>query len=629
MGGRFLLLAAGALLYGAVCFGQLSPGDLHEVHKHLEGLGNCTQCHEIGNKDFSAKCLACHTMLKDRIKDGKGLHAQTGYEVCQSCHVDHHGRTFELVRLVEDEFEHDKTGYSLNGKHGELACRDCHKAEFIGDVKALTDKGKDPSHSFLGLTPSCIACHEDIHRGQLSESCGDCHQETGWRPVSGFDHGKARFILEGKHVDVDCKQCHAGESGSDDVAAMIFKPLAFDRCLDCHQDEHEGQLAQDCTTCHSVEGWKPVSGFSHNKARFSLTGKHEDTACESCHPQMRSKSSGRLLTRFTGMAFGECSDCHKDVHLNKLGSNCKSCHSTASWKNYRKDRFDHDKTDYPLTGSHLEVSCKACHGSVRKTIARYSYCDDCHKNVHLNQINHGNYEAGCESCHSTAGFAPAMYSAVEHDKTAFPLQGSHLAVPCIACHEPVGGDAAVRQFHFPNLSCLTCHADPHEGRADEAIKTFGAGQGCEACHGSDRWDVLAFPHDKTRFSLEGGHQKASCKQCHSPEGHGDAASLRFEQTSSTCGDCHKDPHFGQFKQQGLRPAEVCESCHVVTSWRPERFEHNTMSRFSLKGGHESVKCSSCHFEEALEADYFVRYKPLDVQCIACHGESQGRKERKP
>ena len=46
---------------------QLSPGDLTTAHSHLDGISNCTQCHVLGNKVSSEKCLVCHTEIKERI----------------------------------------------------------------------------------------------------------------------------------------------------------------------------------------------------------------------------------------------------------------------------------------------------------------------------------------------------------------------------------------------------------------------------------------------------------------------------------------------------------------------------------------------------------------------------------
>ncbi len=31
-------------------YGQISPGDLSNAHKDLEGMSNCTKCHVLGDK---------------------------------------------------------------------------------------------------------------------------------------------------------------------------------------------------------------------------------------------------------------------------------------------------------------------------------------------------------------------------------------------------------------------------------------------------------------------------------------------------------------------------------------------------------------------------------------------------
>ncbi len=47
---------------------QISPGALSSPHSHLEGISNCTQCHELGNKVSDNKCLACHTEITEQDK---------------------------------------------------------------------------------------------------------------------------------------------------------------------------------------------------------------------------------------------------------------------------------------------------------------------------------------------------------------------------------------------------------------------------------------------------------------------------------------------------------------------------------------------------------------------------------
>ena len=54
-------------LTAAIGFAQLSPGDLTTAHAKLEGMSNCTQCHDLGNKVTNARCLACHKELQSLI----------------------------------------------------------------------------------------------------------------------------------------------------------------------------------------------------------------------------------------------------------------------------------------------------------------------------------------------------------------------------------------------------------------------------------------------------------------------------------------------------------------------------------------------------------------------------------
>jgi len=104
---------------------QLSPGDLHRSHKHLEGIENCTSCHESGEKLSADKCLDCHLILKKEINAKKGLHSRSEFQVCADCHVEHQGRDFDLIYWKEgiQNFDHTQTGYRLEGKHKNLKCR--------------------------------------------------------------------------------------------------------------------------------------------------------------------------------------------------------------------------------------------------------------------------------------------------------------------------------------------------------------------------------------------------------------------------------------------------------------------------------------------------------------------------
>ena len=90
---------------------------------------------------------------------------------------------------------------------------------------------------------------------------------------------------------------------------------------------------------------------------------------------------------------------------------------------------------------------------------------------------------------------------------------------CIDCHKPVPGGRA-STFHFDNLNCTTCHADPHKGQFAarmQVLDSAGKPAGCEACHSTRSWsDLTHFDHGSTGFVLTGSHRAVDCASCHRP-----------------------------------------------------------------------------------------------------------------
>lgn len=527
------------LLFPAALAAQLSPGKLSQAHAKLEGSANCMKCHQTGKGVAPSKCLDCHTAIKS-----SKLHARPEYRACQTCHIEHHGREFDLVywgKQGQKAFDHRLTGWPLQGAHASQACQSCHTKK-----------------SFLGLSTACVSCHQDQHKGQFApRGCISCHTQTAWKPPAKFDHSKV-FPLTGQHQKVTCASCHPNGQ---------FKGIQHQSCASCHQDPHQGRFGTNCQQCHSTAGFKTAT-FNHDRTGFPLTGQHKAVACASCH------KSGN----FTKLAHQKCSDCHKDPHQGRLGATCQQCHSTAGWQVGSRAKFDHEKTRFPLRGAHQKVSCQSCHASGRRP--RFASCSDCHKNVHAGQIA----STTCESCHTVGSFSPSTFTLNRHQKTDYPLQGAHLAVPCISCHKN-------NRFKWESTECQACHNDPHKGQMT---------QGCRSCHSIDSWShISGFDHKRTAFPLEGGHLEVSCGQCHKQG--------KFKGTPKTCNACHGDPHQGQLTQAG------CQSCHSVQAWARVTFDHNRQSRFKLEGAHTRVSCVACHGRNAL------RFKPLPTTCEGCHG----------
>ncbi len=570
------LLVVGAVAGAPAAMAQLSPGPLAEVHAELEGSSNCLECHSADKGVDPDLCLSCHRLLGARIDAGHGLHARSEYRDCKTCHIDHHGREFELVWWGEEgieAFDHDLAGWELSGAHRGPGCRECHRSAFNQRLPVLRSEGKDPERSFLGLSTECLACHRDEHRGQF--------------PAGG------------------------------------------------------------CLSCHSTERWAPASDFDHALTSFPLTGLHRGTACEDCHEVVQDPAPDgeRGYSRYTGLAYDSCADCHADdPHAGRLGPSCDRCHVTDGWQLGARTSFDHDRTRYPLRGSHGSLACEACHRSPEPLNGlAFGRCSDCHLDDHGGQFAARPDRGACESCHTVDGFVPSTYQRAEHDRI-FALAGAHLDLRCDECHRPVptvtlvdeglvgpastGGRLELARFRFPSRDCEACHRDPHGrtaaglriGAAGGAVaRGTAAGDRCTTCHSEISWDSVTFDHRATGFALLGGHRDLECVSCHTEgaEGLGEIAAMVFAGLETTCSSCHDDRHQGQFANRS--GATSCQQCHMPERWIPAAgFDHAIGATFALEGAHARVACSECHPTESRDGVEFVRYRPLATGCSDCH-----------
>ena len=139
----------------------ISPGKLAEPHAELEGIRNCTKCHQLGRRGVSRDlCLDCHTPLEARLSRAEGFHATLAEPDCASCHKDHFGEEFELVKLDTLAFDHERTGHPLEGAHTDTGCRTCHTPSGIADpeVRRVKSERGALERTFLGLATGCAAC---------------------------------------------------------------------------------------------------------------------------------------------------------------------------------------------------------------------------------------------------------------------------------------------------------------------------------------------------------------------------------------------------------------------------------------------------------------------------------------
>jgi hypothetical protein len=541
-----LLAIAMGMLVNSSVHGQISPGELHQSHAFLEGVENCSKCHGSGRQLVPEKCLACHTIVRDEMQNHTGLHGVQQYKECQTCHVEHQGRTYDLVYWKDGQknFDHALTGYHLEGKHASVECRACHTEKNIKDKTRLAVDKVTFRNTFLGLDTACGSCHFDEHRGQVATTCNSCHTTASWKPTVGFDHAKTKYPLTGRHVDVLCAKCHPSLPDNRPDGNQTFLKLVgitHDNCVSCHADVHKGKLGDNCQNCHSTEGWHVTSGakFDHSKTRYPLEGKHVSVTCDKCHVPGAARKE---------LHFAACRDCHSDFHKGAFaqrasGGACEECHTVAGYTPSKFPMVKHDSTSYSLKGAHLAVPCLACHTRAVDDTKAVSYrfrflstrCLACHTDPHRSEVNKFVEKSGCEFCHAVDSWKQVQF---DHNLSDFHLDGKHAAVPCDKCHiaRPNIETPAVLTFVNITKVCADCHKDIHRGQFALADSS---GTDCAKCHTPQSWGAAKFDHNAaSRFKLDGAHIRVPCVKCHLPKLVDGEPFVAYKPLDTTCAACH-------------------------------------------------------------------------------------------
>lgn len=516
-----------------ILLGQISPGPLSELHKQLEGISNCTQCHSIGNRVPNEKCLDCHKEIQSLIHKNRGYHVSSRVKSksCFECHNEHHGRRFDLIRFDDTNFDHTLTGYKLQGKHKTLKCRDCHKPKNIANSRIRKVK-----ETYLGMGQACLSCHDDYHQGTLDKTCTKCHNLNAWDPALKFNHNNTKFKLKGAHQKVDCLKCHK-KTKKNNQDYQEFSGISHSNCTSCHKDQHQGSFGKNCKECHNENSWVNLNSgiqFDHSKADFQLIGMHRRVDCRKCH------TSGHYTTPID---FSHCKNCHKDYHKGQFTEenakkDCNDCHTVKSPFTFTLFGLEeHQKNSFKLEGSHLATPCFACHVKEKKWEFKDigNACIDCHKDIHKGKIDEKYYpNQDCTQCHNPETWTQVNF---DHSKTSWELEGPHHEASCKSCHFKANkeNDTIIQQFNSLDSDCITCHTNKHGDQFAENGKTD-----CTKCHSvNQKWKPDKFNHSETLFPLTGKHKDLQCKSCHKAEVQEDNnKGIDYKIKKFKCIDCH-------------------------------------------------------------------------------------------
>jgi hypothetical protein len=437
----------------------------------------------------------------------------------------------------------------------------------------------------------CGSCHSEHHGPQLALVSGAAFERAGVQDVVHYDHAGLGYGLGGKHLDLECVQCHENS----DVRLLEKGKRRFlgesQACTSCHADPHEGRLP-DCKSCHGEERPFPEAPNFRHTERFPLAGAHAGLACVRCHATPGQYSGAK----------SDCSACHASPHAaNFLAREaaCERCHPIQAGGFAREGvvfpRERHADSGFALVPPHDKQECKQCHAP--ELPYRESHpgrtlenCAACHADVHKGQFG----ARACRECHGAESWKPALFGAAAHARTEFPLEGQHANTKCADCHR--------ERFVGTQRECVACHADVHKGQ-------FGT-RGCRECHGLEAWKPSRYDaaaHARSGFALEGTHATTKCADCHVE---------RFAGTPRECAACHADVHKGQFGARG------CRECHGTGAWKPSLYDlaAHARSAFPLEEKHALTKCADCHVE---------RFAGTPRECADCHADVHKSAFREP
>jgi hypothetical protein len=116
---------------------------------------------------------------------------------------------------IRSDFDHDSTGFRLEGAHLATGCGDCHrKGIFEGTLRECEDCHRQGS--------TVTATAKPARHVLTSERCESCHAPRSFIPLVRMDHTEAFG---------ECVSCHNNQVAP---GKPIDHPPAGDNCEACH-----------------------------------------------------------------------------------------------------------------------------------------------------------------------------------------------------------------------------------------------------------------------------------------------------------------------------------------------------------------------------------------------------------
>ncbi|MBK9104520.1 MAG: hypothetical protein IPL92_08105 [Saprospiraceae bacterium] len=538
----------------------------------------CTECHTNTNNYAIYTCTTCHanTETGDQHIGVGGYYYES--TACLACHP---------TGDSQGSFDHQTSSFPLTGAHLNVDCVSCHASGYQNTPTACEachtpdyNQSSNPSHIALGLPMDCATCHTT---------------EPDWNPAS-FDIHDQYYVLSGAHALIadQCVTCHNGDYNN-----------TPSNCVGCHQTDYNQttdpshlalNFSTECALCHTESAWSPAEFSDHDDQYFPIySGSHNGVwdQCTECH------------TNTNNYSVYTCTTCHANPETNQQhngvggyyyeSSACLACHPTGD----SQGSFDHQTSNFPLTGAHLNVDCASCHANGYQNTP--TECEACHTPDYNQSTNPSHTSLGlpmdCATCHTTQpDWNPASFDI--HDQY-YVLSGAHalIADQCVTCHNG--------NYNNTPSTCVGCHQADYNQTTNPSHLALNFSTDCVSCHTQSDWSPAEYSaHDDEYFPIYSGSHNGvwdQCTECHTNTNN---------YSVYTCTTCHANPETNQ-QHNGvggyLYESSACYACHP-TGDSQGSFDHQT-SNFPLTGAHQNVDCASCHSGG---------YQGTPTECEACH-----------
>lgn len=292
-----------------------------------------------------------------------------------------------------------------------------------------------------------------------------------------------------------------------------------------------------------------------------------------------------------------------------------------------REKFDHLRTGFILTGAHAVTPCDTCHigGQMAGTPKNCDYCHRAGSRIAATvmPVRHIQTTEPCDNCHRSAiswagarfshvAVAPGTCQTCHNGGTATAKPTGHIATTssCDQCHRTMAWvPAGYNHVGVVPGTCTNCHGVTATGKPTGHIATTAS---CDQCHRTTAWipagynhvgvvpGTCATCHGVSATGKPSGHvaTTASCDQCHSTNAWLPATYDHTGVVAGTCNTCHRPGGSGLAEPSNHIPYQInilngasmsCDACHTsTTTFTAQRMNHNGSQ------GNGSGWCKGCH-----------------------------------